>query len=135
MRLHPLPGDDRFFCGPSAIAAITGLHPKKEIRAVVNQIRYRPSHQGVCYMQTQEVSDALRVLGVNCANPQKHPDKLTLQDFMKRHPAMTAVVEVAGHFIAISNGQALDSLSRIARPIAFFDGRRKRVKRYIQVFE
>lgn len=134
LKLHPLPSDGRFYCGPAAIAAFTGLHPKKEVRAAINVIRGRKSTQGVVLMQCHEVADTLTRLGFRCARVPVTAGT-TLKDFVARHPGRSFVVNVTGHFVAVSDGMCLDNKSLIARPVALFPGNRKVVKRAILVFQ
>jgi hypothetical protein len=134
LTLHPIPGDDRFYCGPTAIAAFTGEHPKGKVREAINRHRYRPATQGVCRMFNTEMVAVLRAFGLRCVEPIRHPHGLTLQEFVRRHPNFCGVVNVTGHYVAVSRGMALDNHSLIARPIAVFKGRRKLVRYSIQVY-
>ena len=127
MKLHPLPSDGRFYCGPSAIAAFTGLHPKVEVRAAINKVRGRKATQGIVLMSPGEIKAVLELFGFKTRRLET-PEKPTLKAFVKAHPDAVFVAFVTGHFVAVSRGMCLDNKSRIARPIDVFPGNRKRVK-------
>lgn len=127
MQLHPLPSDGRFYCGPSAIAAFTGLHPKREVREMVNKVRGRKPNAGVVLMQDFEVAAVLGHFGFS-----GHTDMTamgqTLKAFVKENPDFVGVLYVTGHFVAVSRGMCLDNHTRIARPVDVFPGNRKVIK-------
>lgn len=135
MKLFPLPGDGRFYCGPAAIASFTGLHPKGEVREAINKVRNRRPTQGVIRMQQSEVAETLKLLGVNVASFTLQNDRLTLQDFAAKYPGFCGIVYVTGHFIAMAGGMCQDNLSGAAYPLSRFSGNRKRVKGFIRVYE
>lgn len=136
LALYPLPGDGRFYCGPAAIASFTGLHPKEEIRASINAVRDRNRTQGVVLMKVEEVVAVLKMLGFEAVSfTIPASERPMLKDFAAKYPDFCGVVNVTGHFIALSNGIAQDNLSGHPYPISKFDGQRKRVKRYIRVWK
>jgi hypothetical protein len=132
MNLRPLPSDGRFYCGPSAIAAFTGLHPKVEVRTAINKVRGRKATQGVVLMQPGEIKAVLELFGFQIRRVPT-PDKPTLKEFVKAHPDAVFVAYVTGHFVAVSRGMCLDNKTMIARPIDSFPGNRKLVKEAIML--
>jgi hypothetical protein len=133
VKLHPLPSDGRFYCGPSAIAAFTGFHPKGIVRQTVNSLRGRHPSKGIMGMKTWEVAACLRALDVACREPVTVNVRQTLQEFMRARPDFCGVVNVTHHFVAVAGGLALDNKSRIPRPIHLFPGHRKLVAMFIEL--
>lgn len=135
-KLHPLPGDGRFYCGPAAIAAFTGKHPKQEVRAAINRYRGRPETRGVIGMHNHEVRAVLASLGWRCTTAYKWAiPGLTLRQFVESRPTFCGIVNVTDHYVAVAHGMALDNRSRIARPVAFFPGNRARVQFIMDVWQ
>jgi len=127
-----LPSDGRFYCGPAAIAAFTGFHPFKEIQAAINELRGVVTGTVVKGMNTEEVSDVLGMLGVDCGAVCLGKFE-TLKAFVDRRPDFVGVVNVTGHFVAVDHGLCLDNGSKFAVPVAAFKGNRKAVWNFIEV--
>lgn len=132
MKLHPIPSEGHFYCGPATIAAFTGLHPKSEVRHAVNMVRSRPSNRGIVRMFDTEISAALSFLGIK-SDVLKVDGGPALKDYVTAHPEFVGVLFVTGHFVAVSKGLCLDNKSRIPRPVAVFPGNRKRVKSAVRI--
>lgn len=123
-RLHAVNIDKgRAYCGPSAIAAISGLHPKGEIRSVINRIRGRDENSGVCGLHNRELLSACWVLGYELLPVYWWPDDLqgpmridwksppTLRQFVVRMKSERAmIVNVTGHYVSCARRLVIDSL-------------------------
>ena len=133
LNLHPLPGDGRFYCGPAAIASFTGLHPKGEVREAINRIRGRKPTRGIIGMQVHELTAALNLLGLDAMAIYVNGKKPTLRQFLEANPNFCGVLNVTGHYIAVSGGMCQDNQSGYIYPIAKFKGIKKRVVCVISV--
>lgn len=132
MKLHPLPNDGRFFCGPAAIAAFTGEHPKGRIREEINRQRGRELTQGVCYMQTFEVRRVIFRFGFRSTVEQtSRPKPPTVKEVARAYTCSSMILRTHNHFVACSEGMLMDNHSRWPRPAEMFDGNRARVKEII----
>lgn len=131
--LHPLP-DGRFYCGPAAIASFTGLHPKEEVRAAINEVRGRKATQGVIGMHGHEVVATLKLLGYQ-AEEIAIGSKPTLLQFHKNNPNFQGIVNVTRHYIALARDRVQDNQSGGIYNLTRFSGQRKRVKSIIKVWK
>lgn len=134
--LHPLPGDGRFYCGPAAIASFTGLHPKEEVRAAINQVRKRKPTQGIIGMWPWEIVQALKLLGFNAeAESIDSKVKPMLKTFHEENPDFVGIVNVTKHYIAMARDRVQDNQSGGIYHISRFSGQRKRVNAIIRVWK
>jgi len=144
-RLRPLPIGN-FYCGPSAVATVTGEHPKGRVRALINERRGRPANQGVCNSSSRDLQFALRYLGyytdwysqgdIERMYGVQRPTLRAWADDQDGDDDCLFLVNVTGHWVAYDakTKEACDNHSRIARPIGLFPGNRKLVKGYIKIF-
>lgn len=152
--LKPLP-PGRFYCGPSALCAVTGEHPKGVIRTLINQRRNRAATTGIISTDYADLQHVLRMFGMPFVkvslpesrkpldeswNPPRRP-RITLKDFYDLHAAQPAnaggvwIVNVTHHWVALDSfGYACDSRSHMPRPLASFKGARMIVKGALRVW-
>lgn len=134
LALHPLPGDGRFYCGPAAIASITGLHPKQEIREAINKLRGRKPTQGVIGMWPHEVKSVLESFGFTVYSFNYPKEKRrTVKDYLAHYPDFAGVLEINHHFIAASGNMCQDNKSGCIYPVERFAGNRAKVKSALRV--
>lgn len=133
MILQPLlPVKGPLFCGPGVIAAFTGFHPHKEVREAINYLRDNPPDTPVEGMTCGEVKAVLEAMGVPCGAVLRGCGE-TLRTFVESHPGFVGVVNVTGHFVAVSHGWCLDNGSEVDVPVAKFKGNRALVRNIIEV--
>lgn len=132
--LHPLPYG-RFYCGPSAIASFTGLHPKDDLRERINVARGFRESQGVIGMSNRLVVNVLNDLCVRNSGFYE-PSKLnqTVRQFAEENKDRSFIVNVRGHYIAVSNGYCQDSKSGGVYRADLFTGAKCKVLRVCEIF-
>lgn len=120
--LVPKP-ESKTYCGPFAIAAVTGK-PVAEVIAAINDYRNKPADAKVVAMATHEIEHALKRLDVSCRlcavqldrskkGFKKYP---TMRQFLKSRS--TEMVEkkmillVTGHFVAVQGFMFIDTWTK-----------------------
>jgi len=133
VRLHRIAGRARK-CGPSAMAAVTGL-PTHDCAALLREATGRSQIHGV---HSYELAAALALAGWRCRHVV-HPRDVrpTLAAWLRAHDTFAAsyVLVVRHHFIALGDGQVADSgwmFDRRPGPLATAPHRRVRVRETIR---
>lgn len=142
MNLHPLP-EGEYFCGPAAMAAVTGKDVEKEIlpavrnqrRAVaVAQKKKRKPRDEIKTMYVEEFPSLLRMLGTKCSDViYTRKDRMTMKQFCALHPDSTYLIRVGHHFVAVSKGMTCCSVQREPIPVAQSRYIRRRVTHVIYI--
>lgn len=125
----------RTYCGPAALAAITGAEAIPDARAWFNAVRGRPSNKPVMGAHTHELRAVLCSRGYGHVSTKIKRWDLTLQRFALEHakPDTTYILEVTGHFVVLRNGVAVDTRTRFGAPVSLFRGRKARVREIIEI--
>lgn len=132
--LHPAPGTPLSFCGPTAIASITGRTVAEVEQAIVahraehGQPR-RDQKRGavVRTMWSNEVAPVVERLGWRVAEEQRGEFR-TFAQWQRERGAGPYLVLITRHFVAVSGEQFVDTRNREPIPLAKAPYRRKRVK-------
>ena len=121
----------RTYCGPAALAALTGYNAKEEIRSWINEIRGRPHNQGVLGMSVDEMIAVLEQQRYR-HHLVKRPDKPRFHALAEHmQPDAFYIVNVTRHWVAFLNGEVADSITRFGCPISEHHTRRQMVKGFI----
>jgi len=110
----------KLWCGPAAIAAVTGL-PTSTIYQVIREHRLaggggKRSGEGIIgWMLVSEVLHALDALGVSC---KSNRPRGTLKRFLSENRDGTYIILAGKHFIAVENGNWTDQYTRNPAPIS-----------------
>src|SRR5580658_4888108 len=124
-------GNAREYCGPTAMAAVTGA-PMDDIRDAIRQARGPEArrsdggHMPIIGVSNKELLEAMELLGwgvvetmlsTDYEGPTPHT-KLRLRDFldMVQMREGSYIVNVTGHYIAASEGEVCDTYTKL--PIA-----------------
>ena len=113
MHLHPIINDTngRCWCGPGAIAAITGL-PLSQVKEAIYAMR---GQRRVTRMTEYEVRDTLLHMGYRPSPPQKFPsdDRPSLARWLReRLPHQLKpvyLVNLTGHFMVAKGRKIVDN--------------------------
>ena len=120
-------------CGPSAMAAVTGL-PTHECAALLREVTGRTQIHGV---QAYELMAAMALAGWRCDRTlHRGAARPTLAAWLRDHDtfADSFVLVVRHHFVAVGSGEIADSgwmFSRRPQPVATAPHRRVRVRQTI----
>ena len=132
MKLHRIAGRAAK-CGPSAMAAVTGL-PTHDCAALLREVTGRTQIHGV---HGYELMVAMTLAGWHCERTV-HPRAIrpTLAAWLRAHDtaADSFVLVVRRHFVAVGNGEIADSgwmFSRRPQPLATAPHRGVRVRQTI----
>ena len=126
------------FCGPTAIAAITGATPEDVERLVIAYRKTMPPPRRsmpkrgrpVSTMWLNEIAPIMGKLGWTLIDHrQAHCQRVTFAQWQRetRGKRGTSVVLVTGHFVAVSGDWFVDSCNRNPIPLSKAPLRRKRV--------
>lgn len=126
------------FCGPTAISAVTGLRISV-IREALRQASGKletanGSAHPVMGVANSDLVKAMELLGwrvtwaVRTDNKDAAtPDKYRWDDFLEDHAAGGPfIVNVTGHYIAVSHGEVCDTFTKLPIPAARWKRGRKR---------
>ena len=132
MKLHRIVGRAGK-CGPSAMAAVTGL-PTHDCAALLREVTGRTQIHGV---QPYELMAAMALAGWRCERIV-HPRaaRPTLAAWLDAHDTFSVsfVLVVRHHFVAVGGGEIADSgwmYDRRPQPVATAPHRRVRVRQTI----
>lgn len=135
----------RAFCGPTAMSAVTGL-PVSDIRDAIRQASGNiQTSDGRAFpimgVQTKDLIAAMSLLGWEVV--EKMPDidyrlpnaermkPRRFGDFLAEHGNDGPfIVNVTGHYIAVSHGEACDSYTKL--PLEIAKWKNKRANRWVQ---
>lgn len=127
-----IPTGKNKYCGPFAIAALTGGTTDDAAR-LVRSFTGRPA---IKWMYTSEVRQALEKRGKrtrykNCRQKEGWTLNRWINEIAK--PDTSYVVLVTGHFVVVSNNRF--ACSQVREPIRLDDapGKRRRVQGYIEI--
>lgn len=123
------------WCGPYAIAAITG----KPYAAVLDAIRtYRRargehSNRAIMRLYPHEIIGALRALGYIHAKQHNTGKRETMGQWLEMRPRRACILFITGHYIAVDADNWTDNgrKNREPRPVSTLTRTRRRVKCYI----
>ena len=129
--MHKVTGKNSY-CGPFAIAALTG-RTTDDVAALVRSFTGRRYIKWMC---TSDVERALRRLGrtVRTTRFGKAP---TLNQWINKYakPDTSYVVLVTGHFIVVRNNRYACSVHRTPVRLDDAPGKRRRVQGYIEILD
>lgn len=122
------------YCGPTAIAAITG-HPISVIKETIREIS---GHRMVTGVSNKDLLAAMAKLGwcpvetVETENEHySHRDLFKLGDFLDAHGDRGPfIVNVTGHYIAVSHGEVCDTATKL--PIDIKKWRKAKPGRWVK---
>ena len=135
----------RAFCGPTAMSAVTGL-PISVIRDAIRKVSGREvtsngrKHpiMGLCHKDLVVAMDSLGWNVEHCVETDNHlvhhMDKYRLDDFFNDHGHDGPyIVNVTGHYIAVSHGEVCDTYTVLPIEINKWKrGRGRWVKRFFK---
>lgn len=133
-------GNAREYCGPTAMAAVTG-EPLAVIRDAIREVRGKRAADGdwmpITGLSNSELVNAMIRLGwlpvekVETDNNYSRHDKFTFGNFLQVHGYTGPfIVNVTNHYIAVSNGEVCDTHTRI--PIEIKRWKRARPGRWVK---
>ena len=138
--LPPKRAKGRWYCGPHAIAVITG-RSFETVRAAINEHRGRAAHIGVTGMWSREVEAALNTLGYGMdtilnSRAEKVCNRLSLSHWLKhpRHEGRVYLVELTTHFVIVTDDWLIDNHTKGKVDIHFAPHRRSKVTRVFSCF-
>ena len=128
----------RAFCGPTAMSAVTGIRIS-EIRETIRKIRGTVASNGaampVTGLANDELIQAMELLGwkiaekADCETDQRK-EVFRLGEFLDANGHLGPyIVNVTGHYYAVSHGEICDTFTCLPKPIERF---RKGRARWIQ---
>lgn len=129
MKLHPIKHDLKttLWCGPAALAAITGK-PTSEVMATAKRVMNRRTVKGMSNLYLSRVA---RALGVELETKYLSPG-LTLARWCKTHKHLFAdkpvIVNVTGHYVTVCGRTFVDNHVERAVPLKRAPHRRCRVQ-------
>lgn len=131
MKLHSIKGKNSY-CGPAAIAALTGVttdDAARELRAVSGR-------RAIKWCYTSELVAALERLGYR-ATETRVGDNPTLARWLREREnrGVATIVLVTGHFVAVKGNKFADNRNPDPIFISKAPGRRRRVKYVLTVTE
>jgi hypothetical protein len=132
----------RAFCGPTAMSAVTGL-PISEIREMIRDVWGKTKSNGhampVMGLDNASLLASMRRFGwevadtADCENgPDERRNRFRLGDFLDaKGDDGPFIVNVTGHYYAVSQGEICDTFSCLPKEIVRFrKGRARWVKRW-----
>lgn len=131
----------RAFCGPTAMSAITG-EPISRIRDVIRQVWGNPRTDAgrawpVMGLDNKSMIEAMYLLGWGVVEKATSENNLFTRDIFRFGDFLDAcghvgpfIVNVTGHYIAVSHGEACDTATQL--PIEIARWRRARRQRWVQ---
>lgn len=114
------------YCGPAALAALTGCDAIKDVRGWINAVRKRAHNCGVRGMRLVEMSAVLASRGYAA---EQFNASGTLAEFVAAHPAGFYIVNVTRHFVALCDSRIADNHVRFGCAIEEHPSRRCHVKK------
>ena len=132
MKLHRIVGRAGK-CGPSAMAAVTGL-PTQDCAALLREVTGRTQIHGV---GEDELVKAMALAGWRCDRaPHPADARPTLAAWLREHDTFAAsfILVVRNHYVALGDGEIADSgfmFHRRPQPVATAPHRRIRVRETI----
>jgi hypothetical protein len=124
------------FCGPAALAALTGCDAHKHARAWVNNCRQRRPNCPVMGMATVEMAAVLELLGIEFYQVRSEPGATpTVQAFVNgcARPGVFYILVTGRHFLAALDGYVADNVVRFGCLVAEHPSRRCRVKTRFEI--
>lgn len=128
-----------FYCGPSAIAAVTGADCR-EVRGWINAVRGRPASTGIRGLTSDVLIGTMASRGywlreVVACLPPPHPHP-TLERFLaeQAHEAVF-IIAVTRHYVAAQGGVVFDNAVRFGIDVAGHPSRRWHVREAWEVVE
>lgn len=136
--LPPKRAKGRWFCGPHAIAVITGARFER-VRAAINEYRGRAKHIGVCGMYSYEVEAALNTLGFGMnrtTGPRFALEGINLKKWLTRPRIEGTVylVELTSHYVVVTDDWLIDNHTKGRVDIHYAPHLRAKVKRVYSCF-
>lgn len=122
----------RWYCGPFAIAAITG-ESFTEVRAVANRVVKRPDNKGITGMSEWRLCKTLQELGFWTKLNFKWLDnpgakKIVFKEWLKKERDNSFyLVVLTGHFVVVKGDQFIDNHSKHPVHVNFAPWQRKQV--------
>lgn len=129
----------RFWCGPSAVSALTG-QPQEHVSQWIAKRRGKGTARGVRGTSTGEVRSALAHTGLHTKRLESYEkgDRPTLAAWLKqRGPEVrkaTCLIEVGDHWIVVKGRKLVDNHHPTPVFIKQAKGRRARVKKVWLVY-
>jgi len=125
-------GRKRWYCGPFAIAAITGCS-FEQAREWANLAKGRENlNTGICSMTDGQVRDALGMAGYTAviSHWNRGEKKLTFKEFLKlpRGPDDVHLVSLTDHFVTVQGNYFIDNHTGHRVLVDYAPWQRKRVR-------
>lgn len=140
--LRPIVARDshlKIWCGPGALAAVTGLPVEACIQALLQERLSHGDHQPVRGVCLSEITPALSRLGFesttypfNAVAPVGKPQP-TIATWLKAKPPGVHILLVTRHFLAIAGNVWADNGTRAPRPLSTIRHPRRRVCGYTTI--
>lgn len=107
----------RLFCGPTAVAAVTGVHADDVVDKIVelrrqNNSTKRPRKARVTGLSNSELVDTVRELGFKIKQVPKWEGRLSLRKFVtgvsSKSTGRRFILEVPMHYVAVDGALVID---------------------------
>ena len=121
-------GKNSPYCGPYALAAVTGVtyaEACRKLKALRRENRKHNVPKRIKAMWNEEMSALLGPGWVAVSGPRR-----TLGQFIKQNPTGTFVVQVTGHYLVLSDGYFIDNQTRRRRMAKNAPRQRRMVKTF-----
>lgn len=127
----------RWYCGPFALAAITGMS-FEEVRAAINIQKGRSNlNQGILGTSNAQMVNALGDAGYKVIKVfNRADDKLTFSQWQKQwgiDASKVYLIELTGHWVTVQGGYFIDNHTQHKVHLAYAPWKRKRVKTVYQI--
>lgn len=113
-----------YYCGPSALMALTG-EPYEKVRTAINQAMGRRENAGIIRVKTEALAEAARFLGYEIKDTIRPLKSCPLSHLESVEGAW--IIRTSGHFLAVFDGQVCENTHAWWLPIASSPSRFKRV--------
>jgi len=130
-------GASHVYCGPTAISAVSG-EPISKIHKMLRRARKewggwvkddRGRRLPIKGVYNSEMLKVMKRLGYKAIPHVEHG--MTFREFLDDRGHMGPfIVNVTGHYIAVSHGMLCDNSTKTPIPVSEYSGRNKRVQRF-----
>ena len=139
MKAHIPAADHRWYCGPHALAVMTGAD-FESVRSAINAARRLPHDTGVRGVSYDVMEIAAKRLGKELV-PKPFFKGCTLKEWLngkhssvKRRPGSLYLVAVTGHYVTVIDDWFIDHHTRGKVDVAFAPRLRAKVKAVWRVY-
>jgi len=134
LKLHEI-SEDRVYCGPGALIAITGKR-LPEVRSAINRAIGRRENIGITRLNVKFLEGALHNLGINHQRTDL-TERTTLSKLTNTvlESDVRYIVFITDHFVTVLNGQLVDNQYRFGISVEDCRHKNKIVKSYLKIEE